>query len=215
MKNLFNRIVNVITADIHEVLDQKEQKNPIATLNQYLRECEQETEKVRKLVERQHLLKEEFSREYLYARDLAEKRKRQAAIAKEAGESELHEFAVQEYGMFEERSFRLKDAMQKAAAQLTELERKYEEMRHKLKDMNIKRMELMGRENTVRAHYRMNQVLEPASYANQSFSRFSEMENYLERLEHKVNSAFYRNTIDARIHQLEKEQKHKETHSIS
>ncbi|PLS18424.1 modulator protein [Bacillus sp. M6-12] len=215
MNNLFNRIVNAVTADIHEVLDQKEQKNPIATLNQYLRECEQETEKVRKLVERQHLLKEEFSREYLYAHDLAEKRKHQAEIAKEAGEIELHEFAIQEYSMFEERSFRLKDAMQKAGSQLVELERKYEEMKHKLKDMNIKRMELMGRENMARAHYRMNQVLDPARNADQSFSRFSEMESYLERLEHKVNSAFYRNTIDARIHQLEKEMKNKETHTIS
>jgi len=64
MTNLFTRIKNTITADLHEALDQKENKNPIAMLNQYLRECEQETEKVRKLLQRQYTLKDEFTREY-------------------------------------------------------------------------------------------------------------------------------------------------------
>ena len=53
----------------------------------------------------------------------------------------------------------LKEALQQVEQQLNELVRKYEEMKHKLKDMNIKRMELMGKENIARANYRMNQVL--------------------------------------------------------
>ena len=75
MANLFTRIKNTILADLHNVLDEKEQKNPIALLNQYLRECEQETEKVRKLLERQYKLKDEFTREYQNAVSLAAKRK--------------------------------------------------------------------------------------------------------------------------------------------
>ena len=55
-----------ISADVHDLLDKKE-KNPIAMLNQYLRQCEVETEKVRKLMERQSLLKAEFTREYDHA----------------------------------------------------------------------------------------------------------------------------------------------------
>ena len=81
MTNLFTRFKNTILADLHGALDQKEQKNPIALLNQYLRECEQETEKVRKLVERQYRLKDEFTREYNQASELAAKRKSQADIA--------------------------------------------------------------------------------------------------------------------------------------
>ena len=57
MANLFSRIKNTVLADLHEALDHKEQKNPIALLNQYLRECEQETEKVRKLLEKQYQFK--------------------------------------------------------------------------------------------------------------------------------------------------------------
>lgn len=42
-------------------------------LNQYLRECEVETEKVRKLVERQYTLRDGFTRELKQAQELAEK----------------------------------------------------------------------------------------------------------------------------------------------
>jgi phage shock protein A len=215
MANIFTRIKDSITADLHEVIDQKEQKNPISVLNHYLRQCENETEKVRKLVERQYLLKEEFNREYNEAVHLAEKRKHQAEIASKAGEAELYEFALKEQTYYEERVARLNESLVQTNRQLEELEQKYEEMKHKLKDMHIKRMELMGRENIARAHHRMNKVVDNNSYSTKAFSRFEEMESYLDRLEHQVNSAYHRNTIDARIAQLEKQQKNQETNTIS
>ena len=216
MNNIFSRIKNAVLADVHEVLDQKEQKNPIALLNQYLRECEMETEKVRKLLERQNSLKEQFSREYQQAIELAEKRKRQGEIASQAGEMDLYQFALNEQVQYEERAVRVKESLQTVLSQLRELEQKYEEMKHKLKDMHIRRMEVMGRENVTRAHHQMNKVLDNNTYSSQSsVSRFDEIESYLNRLENQVNSAYYRNTIDARIAQLEKEAKKVETHSIS
>ncbi|PFO08923.1 modulator protein [Bacillus sp. AFS076308] len=214
MTNLFTRIKNTITADLHEALDQKENKNPIAMLNQYLRECEQETEKVRKLLQRQYTLKDEFTREYHQAEELANKRKHHSEIASKAGETELSDFASAEYQQYQDRSSRIKASLDQVTGQLGDLERKYEEMKHKLKDMHLRRMELMGRENVTRANLRINQVLDAHSDSDQSFSRFKEIENYLDRLEHQVNSSFYRNTIDARIAQLEKEMKLKESKSI-
>ena len=214
MTNLFTRIKNTITADLHEALDQKENKNPIAMLNQYLRECEQETEKVRKLLQRQYTLKDEFTREYHQAEELANKRKHQAEIASKAGETELSDFASAEYQQYQDRSSRIKASLDQVTGQLGDLERKYEEMKHKLKDMHLRRMELMGRENVTRANLRINQVLDAHSDSDQSYSRFKEIENYLDRLEHQVNSSFYRNTIDTRIAQLEKEMKLEESKSI-
>jgi len=204
---LFSRIKATVEADFHELLDKKEQKNPIAMLNQYLRQCEQETEKVRKLIERQSLLQAEFTREYKEAQDLAEKRKRQAEIAKQAGEAELTEFAMQESLQYEQRALHLQGALQQAIQQLAELERKYEEMKHKLKDMHIKRMELMGRENIARANHRINQVLSANDCYTQPIAKFEEMELYLERIEQQVNTDYHRHTIDARIAMLEKENK--------
>jgi lia operon protein LiaH len=212
--NLLTRIKNTVMADLHEALDKKESKNPIALLNQYLRECEVETEKVRKLLERQSQLKDQFTREHNQALEMAEKRKYQSEIAMRAGESELQAFAGQEQSQFEERAARLQEALQNATKQQLELERKYEDMKHKLKDMHIRRLELMGRENVTRAHYRMDQVLDNNSYSDKAYSKFADMETYLDNLEEKVKSSHYRDTIDGRIAQLEKEFKSKETHSI-
>ncbi|WP_456272113.1 PspA/IM30 family protein [Bacillus sp. AK031] len=216
MAKLFNRLKNSITSDFHEMLDEKEKKNPIALLNQYLRECEAEVEKVRKLVERQYLLKQEFMKKLDEAQKLADKRRYQAEVASNAGETELYKFAISEHEHFAERAERIESSLNEASSGLEDLEKKYEEMKHKLKDMYIKRMELMGRENIARANHRMNKVLESTEgYSEKSFSRFEEMEAYLERLEHGVNTEYYRNSIDGRIAQLEKEMKKEETHSIS
>lgn len=213
MSKLLTRIKDTITADLNEVLDRKEKQNPIMMLNHYLRECEHETEKVRKLIERQYSLKDQFSREYQDATELAEKRKHQAEIASKAGETDLYEFAAAEQQQYAERAARISQALEQTQKQLDDLERKYQDMKHKLKDMQIRRMELMGRENVSRANHRINQVLDSNSYSNKLFSRFQEIENYLDRLEHQVNSSYYRSTIDGRIAQLEKEMKMDESKS--
>jgi phage shock protein A len=215
MTNLFTRIKNTVLADLNEALDKKERKDPIAMLNQYLRECELETEKVRKLLERQHQLKDRFNAEYLQALEMAEKRSSQAEIAQKAGETELASFASQEQSQYAERASRLKEALANAAKQQDELEHKYEDMKHKLKDMHIRRLELMGRENVSRAHQRMDQVIENDAYSDKAYSKFSEIESYLDKIENQVNSSYYRNTIDGRIAELEKELKKQETPSIS
>lgn len=204
MANLFTRIKNTIVADLNEAIDRKEQKNPIALLNEYLRQCEQETEKVRKLLERQYSLKGEFAKEYSEAKSLAEKRKHQAEIAANAGEQELAQFALKEGIHYENRADRLKEALEQATEQLADLEKKYEEMKHKVKDMKIRRMELMGRENAARAHSRINKVVDNDKYSSKSYSRFQEIESYLDHLEGKVNQSYNRSTIDARIAELER-----------
>jgi lia operon protein LiaH len=214
MTNLLTRIKDTIMADLHAAVDQKEKKNPIALLNQYLRQCEQETEKVRKLLERQYALKDEFTREYSQAAELAGKRKYQAEVASKAGEMELYEFASAEHQQYSGRVERLASSLEQVKGQLGELERKYEEMKHKLKDMQIRRLELMGRENVTRANHRMNQVLDSNTDTNKAAARFQEIDNYLDRLEHQVESSYYRDTIDARIAQLEKEMKLEESKSI-
>ncbi|MEH7013868.1 PspA/IM30 family protein [Neobacillus niacini] len=208
MTNLFTRIKNTVTADLNEALDKKEKQNPIALLNQYLRQCEQETEKVGKFLERQSSLKDEFTKELYHAEQLAEKRKYQAEIALKAGETELYQFASDEHQLYSNRSERVRASLEQVKGQLGELERKHGEMKNKLKDMQLRRMELMGRENITRANHRINHVLESNTYSDNSISRFQEIENYIDRLENQVNHSFNQTTIDARIEQLEKEMNH-------
>ncbi|MFC4558716.1 PspA/IM30 family protein [Virgibacillus kekensis] len=203
MANIFTRIKDSVSADLHDMLDQKEQKNPIAALNHYLRQSEQEKEKVRKLVERQYKLKDEFAREHYRAQELAEKRKKQAEIAERAGEEQMHVFAVREHEEYQARTERMKASRDEAEEQLSQLEEKYEDMKHRLKDMHLRRMELMGRENIAHANHQINKVVEETS--DKPFSRFAEMEKYIENLEYKVNSSYYRSTFDSKIEKLEKE----------
>jgi len=214
MTNLLTRIKDTIMADLHAAVDQKERNNPIGLLNQYLRQCEQETEKVRKLVERQYVLKDEFTREYSQAMELAEKRKYQAEIASKAGEMELYEFAAAEHQQYSSRAERLGASLEQVKGQLGDLERKYEEMKHKLKDMQIRRLEIMGRENVTRANHRMNQVLDSNHTSSNANARFQEIDDYLNRLDHQVKSSYYSDTIDSKIAQLEKEMKLEESKSI-
>lgn len=211
MTNLFTRIKNTVLADLNEVLDQKEKKNPIALLNQYLRECEQETTKVRKLIERQYQLRDEFRREYNQANELANKRKNQSEIAAKAGESELQQFAFQEAVHYEERAARLKEMLSQAERELAELEKKYEDMKHKLKDMKLRRMELMSRENISRANYRMNKIMDHQVDTEKSYSIFGEADSYFDRMEKEVHQSYHRNTIDERISELEKKLKKEES----
>lgn len=203
MTNIFTRLKETISADLHNLLDQKEQKNPVAALNQYLRQSELEKEKVRKLVERQYRLKDEFTREYYQAQELADKRLRQASIAENAGETQMVEFAMREHEEYQARADRMKTARDEAEQQLALLEQKYEEMKHKLKDMHLRRMELMGRENIANASQQINRVIDEA--ADRPFSRFAEIERYIEGLEYKVNQSYYRSTFDSKIAKLERE----------
>ncbi|MCM3739294.1 PspA/IM30 family protein [Oceanobacillus luteolus] len=206
--NIFTRMMDSISSDLHHLMDKKEEKNPIAALNHYLRQSEQEKEKVRKLIERQYKLKDEFSSEYLKAQDLADKRLKQAEIAEKAGETSMHEFAMKEHEEYQSRANRLKVSREEAIEQLISLEQKYEEMKHRLKDMHMRRMELMGRENIARANQRINQVIEDVS--DKPFAKFAELEQYIENLEYQVNSAYYKSTFDSKIAKLEKELLEKE-----
>ncbi len=202
MTNLFTRIKNTITADLNEALDKKENQNPIVLLNQYLRQCEQETDKVGKFLERQTALKDEFTKELQAAEEFASKRKYQAEIALNVGETELYQFAADEQQLYLTRAERLRASLEHVNGQLSELEKKHVEMKNKLKDMQLRRMELMGRENVTRANHKMNQVLE-----YKPISRFEEIENYIDRLENQVNRSYNQSSIDSRIEQLEKDMK--------
>ncbi|WP_419888677.1 PspA/IM30 family protein [Neobacillus niacini] len=208
MTNLFTRIKNTITADLNEALDKKEKQNPIFILNQYLFQCEKETEKVANLLERQTALKEEFTKELYTAEQLAEKRKYQAEVALKGGETELYQFASEEQQVYSNRAERVKSALEQVKGQLAELERKHGDMKNKLKDMQLRRMELMARENVTRANHRIDQVLESNTYTAKSISRFEEIENYINDLENQVDRSYNQTTIDTRIEKLEKEMNH-------
>ncbi|WP_148629504.1 PspA/IM30 family protein [Bacillus sp. E214] len=213
MANLFTRMKNSVEADLHDLIDKQEERNPISKLNQYLRQSEREVEQVQQLIQRQYRLKEEIKRELAVTKEMADKRKHQAYIAKEAGDvSELYEFAIKEQAVYEDRSAKIEHLLVQIGLDLKQLEEKFTLMKQKLKDMHIKRLELMGRENIAKVHHKMDKLMESGKDAVEGEGQQSlEIDDYMMQIENRVKANYYEATIDTRIAEIEKDLKRKET----
>ncbi|WP_066188265.1 MULTISPECIES: PspA/IM30 family protein [Gracilibacillus] len=203
MANLFTRIKDTVMADLNDAIDRKEEKNPIAHVNQYIRECEQEVKKIKHLMDKQYEIKHDIDRERNQAKTMVEKRKRQVQLAEEMNETDLLAEAKTELEQFEARVVHLDEMSDKSIKDLEMLETKYIQMKQKLKDLYVKRLELRSRENVARTTQGMNKVLE-TELVSKSASKFAELESYIERIEQRVRSDYRLHTLDARFQELEK-----------
>ena len=201
MKNLLNRIKYTIQADLHELFDKKEQKNPISMLNQYIREAEKQTEQTGKLVARQAQLKKELETQLKQTEEMLTKRASQLTLATASGEEDLITFANEEVAAYTVRKTELIASIDASTQEYYELERKFETMKHKIKDMKVRQLQLMGKENVVRAHHQMDKVLTSNTETN-----MDELSNYIDELAQKIDKKYEVTTFEARLAQLEKEQ---------
>ncbi len=202
MNSLWNRFKYSVQADLHSVFDKKESKNPIAMLNQYIREAEKQTASVGKLLERQSKLKAELQKELGEAEKMADKRRSQLDLARTAGEEDLIAFAEEEVAAYEARATSLTESMMEATYELISLERKFEEMKHKVKDMKVRQLQLMGKENVTRAHHRMDQVISPEE-AEDRLASVNEMNQYIENLGGKIERDYETSSMERRLESLE------------
>lgn len=202
MKSLWYRLKYSIQADLHSAFDKKESKNPIAMLNQYIREAEKQTDSIGKLLERQSKLKAELQKELTEAEKMAEKRRNQLELATAAGEEDLIEFAKEEIAAYETRAAGVTESIMETAYELISLERKFEEMKHKVKDMKVRQLQLMGKENVTRAHHRMDQVISPED-AEKRLATIGEMNNYIENLGNKIDTEYETSSMERRLESLE------------
>ncbi len=203
MNSLWNRFKYSVQADLHTVFDKKENKNPIAMLNQYIREAEKQTESVGKLLERQGKLQTELQKELTEAEKMADKRRSQFELAQTAGEADLMAFAEEEILAYDTRAAELSESVTETAYELISLERKFEEMKHKVKDMKVRQLQLMGKENVTRAHHRMDQVISP-EHADSRVASVGEMKKYIENLGGKIEREYETSSMERRLESLEK-----------
>lgn len=197
--NLFQRFKYTIEADLHQVFDKKEQKNPIAMLNQYIREAEKQTEQTGTLLERQGQLKEKLEQELKQNTELLVKREAQLKLATTSGEQDLIDFATDEVAAYTARNNTLQASIEASTREYFELERKFETMKHKIKDMKVRQLQLMGKENVTRAHHQMDGML-----AKNNKTNFEDLEAYIDKLAHQIDKDHEVTTFEARLAQLEK-----------
>ncbi|MGE7689452.1 PspA/IM30 family protein [Lysinibacillus sp. NPDC097214] len=197
--NLFQRFKYTIEADLHHVFDKKEQKNPIAMLNQYIREAEKQTEQTGKLLERQGQLKEKLEQEFKQNADLLAKREAQLKLATTSGEQDLIDFATDEVAAYTARNNTLQTSIEASTREYFELERKFETMKHKIKDMKVRQLQLMGKENVTRAHHQMDGMI-----AKNNKTNFEDLETYIDKLAYQIDKDHEVTSFETRLAQLEK-----------
>lgn len=202
MTGLLKRFKYQLQADLHEFFDKKEDKNPIAMLNQYIREAEKQTEQTGKLLQRQVELKDKLERELKEATSMLEKRTSQLALAINSNEADLIAFAEQEVEVYKVRQSTLLTSFETAKVQVFELESKYETMKHKIKDMKVRQLQLMGKENVIRAHHKMDYVIDSNNEAS-----LEDLSAYIDHLSTKIDKKYEVTMLESRLALLEKQQK--------
>ena len=203
MNSVWNRFKYTVQADLHAVLDKQEKKNPIALLNQYIVEAEKQTASVGKLLERQGQLKIALEKEYAEAASMVDKRRTQLQLAEATGEEDLVTFAKTEIHAYETRAADLAGTITESEQELLSLERRFEEMKHKVKDMKVRQLQLMGKENVTRANRRMDTFISPEQMDKQ-ISSVEEMNSYIENLDQKISNAYETSSMERRLESLEK-----------
>ncbi|EIM07450.1 hypothetical protein A1A1_05692 [Planococcus antarcticus DSM 14505] len=203
MTTLWDRFKFAVATDLDTVVAKKEEKNPLVLLNRYITEAENQTTATGKWVERQAQLNGKLEKELAEASAMLDKRQSQLGLAKTSGESDLADFAAMEVQAYAARVAVLQSNLGENIAELTGLEHRYEEMKHKVKDMKVKQLQLMGKENATRAHYQMDKVISPKLVAERIGS-FDDMTSYITTLGAKVEERHERSAMERRLESLEK-----------
>ncbi|MCP2033805.1 phage shock protein A [Planomicrobium sp. HSC-17F08] len=203
MASLWERLKFAVATDVDALVSKKEQKNPLAVLNRYIVEAEKQTEETGKWVERQAKLNSKFEKELAEASAMLDKRQSQLELAQNSGESDLSAFAEMEVAAYSNRVAELEQTIAENLTELTGLEQRYEEMKHKVKDMKVRQLQLMGKENATRAHHQMDKVLNP-QLAAERLGSYDDMASYIKTLGSKVEEEHERSAMERRLEALEK-----------
>ncbi|AIY06478.1 hypothetical protein Plano_2513 [Planococcus sp. PAMC 21323] len=203
MTTLWDRLKFAVATDVDMLVTKKEEKNPLALLNRYITEAENQTTTTGKWVERQAQLNGKLEKELTEASAMLHKRQCQLELAQASGEADLADFAAREVQIYTTRAKTLQSNLDENIAEFTELEQRYEEMKHKVKDMKVKQLQLMGKENATRAHFQMDKLLSPELVAERIGS-FEDMTSYITTLGTKVEERHERSAMERRLEFLEK-----------
>lgn len=177
---ILKRMRDITAATVNEVLDKVE--DPIAMLNQYLRDMETEIRKGEFAISREHVTEKKWLDSITEVKERIEKRTRQArlavdngddAIAKKALADKLYsESKLEEYELHYQKS---KEQVMLIGTQLSELKEKYTELRNK-------KMTLVSRANVTKSVKEMNRVMMSldTDSATKGFARIEEKISMLE-----------------------------------
>lgn len=203
MTNIFKRFFSTVEAEVNFALDKKESKNPAVMLTKYLHDAEKQVTATGKLLARQAQLKTKLEQELATASAMLEKREAQLKLAEQSDEQDLIAFAAQEVSIYQNRKATLEDSITLTASQYLDMERRYEEMKHKIKDMRVRQLQLMGKENVTRANHTMNNILQ--GKADSALQNFESAERYIDNLAVDITAGQQESMYEYRLAKLQQQ----------
>lgn len=164
---IFKRVKTITMAEINGLLDGIE--DPIAMLNEYSREMEQEILKGQKALSRQIFVENKQAALILETEGLVEKRTRQAKLAIEHGEDSIAKLAVQEKLVHEKQLTLYKQQYEAVKAQTQILIEKLNELKETYNQMQHKKILLASRANVAQSMKRIQNAT--VSFQTDNISR--------------------------------------------
>ncbi|HJV44980.1 MAG TPA: PspA/IM30 family protein [Bacillota bacterium] len=171
---IFRRVRDITLAAVNEMLDHVE--DPIAMLNQYMRDMENEISEAEVAVARQVAMEKKWAATLTELRDRVAKRERQADLAISTGEDEIARLALSDKLVTEQKVEEYQGIYETAQQQTAKLRDQLQELKEKYYEMRNKRSILMSRANVAQATEKMNQAIIniDSSVAAIGFSRMEE-----------------------------------------
>jgi phage shock protein A len=146
---IFKRLKTITMAEINGLLDRVE--DPIAMLNEYSREMEQEIVKGQKALARQIFVEKKQEALISETQVLVEKRTRQARLAIDKGEEAMAKLAIQEKLTNERQLSLYQEQLEAMKVQTQILLEKLEQLKETFHQMQQKKVLLASRANVARS----------------------------------------------------------------
>lgn len=146
---IFRRITMIAKANIHEMLDGVE--DPIAMLNEYSRQLEQEMAKAQKALSRQIFVENKQAALIRETKEIVAKRTRQANLALDYGEEKIVRLAVEEKIMYENHLRMYEQQYEEIQEQTNILKEQLKALQDMFMALQNKKMLLASRANVARS----------------------------------------------------------------
>ncbi|WP_379969402.1 PspA/IM30 family protein [Ectobacillus sp. sgz5001026] len=185
---LFRRVKDLVTADVHDVIDKLE--NPVVMLKQYMRDVEEQIGKAQHALADQLFMEKKYETLVEEAEAIVAKRVRQAQLAVDRGEDEVAQVALQEKITQEKKLAMYKQQLEATKKQTALLYDQIGKMQETFKELQYKKLVLISRANAAKALKSGQDTL--ASFQTEhTLKGFARMEEYIQKLEAEAAASQY------------------------
>jgi phage shock protein A len=178
--SIMRRVRDITAATLNDMLEKTE--DPVRMIDSYLAAQRDKIAQAEQLYRQCVRHAESMGRKFTEARELADRRGKQAELALKAGEEDLARLALQEKLASEETADRYKELYQEAQQTVRELEQQLRELRADYDEVLSKRQYYAAKMESIRLQQRMNERFGGAAHntAAGAFRRWEEQISDLE-----------------------------------